>query len=124
MIIRCNFYSQDISKYGLYITEDDGEVDWDFPCLDPTEVIAKFEFSTLGLVEMKPSDKARHSTLKTITEQTNEKEKLEKIQEEVAKDLAKMQGHTTAMEAPLYQLYRSFSFFYIKDYVVLSNFKP
>lgn len=106
-----SFFREDISKYGLYITEDDGEVDWDFPCLDPTEIIAKFEFSTLGLVEMKPSDKARHSTVKTITEQKKENEKLEKIQEEADKDLAKMQGHTTAMEAPLYQLYRYVKFF-------------
>ncbi|XP_058803465.1 target of rapamycin complex 2 subunit MAPKAP1 [Phymastichus coffea] len=97
---------EDISKYGLYIAEDDGEVDWDFPCLDPTEVISKFEFSTLGLVEMKPSDKARHNTIKTIAEHKEEDKPLDKSQREFAEDLAKMEGHTTAMEAPLYQLYR------------------
>ncbi|KAF7400602.1 stress-activated map kinase-interacting protein 1 [Vespula maculifrons] len=98
---------EDITKYGLYITEDDGEVDWDFPCLDPREVISKFEFTTLGLVEMKPSDRARHNTIKHIETEVNEElEGKEKEQEEVAKDLAKMEGHTTAMEAPLYQSYR------------------
>lgn len=90
----------------MYIAEDDGEVDWDFPCLDPTEVISKFEFATLGLVEMKASDKARHNTVKTIAEHKEEDEQLEKSQREFAEDLAKMEGHTTAMEAPLYQLYR------------------
>lgn len=37
-------FREDITKYGLYLTEDDGEVDWDFPCLDPREIISKFEF--------------------------------------------------------------------------------
>ncbi|KAJ8680845.1 hypothetical protein QAD02_016632 [Eretmocerus hayati] len=97
---------EDISMYGLYITEDDGEVDWDFPCLDPHETIAKFEFTTLGLVEMKPSDKARHCTVKTVTSKKEVNEKLEKATEELAQDLARMEVHTTAMEAPLYQLYR------------------
>lgn len=95
-------------KYGLYITEDDGEVDWDFPCLDPREVIAKFEFSSLCLVEMRPSDRARHDPIapifRTRTEEVKENTQTE--QDIFAEDLARMKGHTTAMEAPLYQLYR------------------
>ncbi|XP_029670981.1 target of rapamycin complex 2 subunit MAPKAP1 [Formica exsecta] len=98
---------EDISRYGLYITEDDGEVDWAFPCLDPRETISKFEFTTLGLIEMKPSDRARHNTLSCIERKDEEDlEHKDKEQEEVANDLAKMEGHTTAMEAPLYQSYR------------------
>lgn len=106
----CNHYDhtlkEDISQYGLYITEDDGEVDWDFPCLDPRETISKFEFTTLGLVEMKPSDKARHDTTKTIVTKDVVEDKRERERDIAAEDLAKMEGHTTAMEAPLYQLYR------------------
>lgn len=45
--------SEPISNYGLYIAEEDGEVDWDFPCLDPKETVAKFGFSCLALVERK-----------------------------------------------------------------------
>lgn len=86
------------------MTEDD-EVDWDFPCLDPTETIGKFDFSTLGLVEMKPSDKARHNATSTPKIKTR-KNNFEEEAEAVAKDLAMMEIHTTAMEAPLYQLYR------------------
>lgn len=98
---------EDITKYGLYITEDDGEVDWDFPCLDPREVISKFEFTTLGLVEMKPSDRARHNTIKHVETEVNEESVgKDKEQQEEADGLAKMEGHTTAMEAPLYQSYR------------------
>ncbi|KYN06699.1 PREDICTED: stress-activated map kinase-interacting protein 1 [Cyphomyrmex costatus] len=98
---------EDISHYGLYITEDDGEIDWAFPCLDPHETISKFEFTTLGLIEMKPSDKARYNTISCIQKKNEEVlDGKDKEQEEVAKDLAKMEGHTTAMEAPLYQSYR------------------
>ncbi|KAH0952635.1 hypothetical protein HN011_005806 [Eciton burchellii] len=98
---------KDISHYGLYITEDDGELDSAFPCLDLDETISKFEFTTLGLNEMTPSDLARHNK-KNCTEKKDEedKERKDKEQEEVANDLAKMEGHTTAMEAPLYQSYR------------------
>ncbi|XP_076276545.1 SAPK-interacting protein 1 isoform X2 [Lasioglossum baleicum] len=98
----------DITRYGLYFTEDDGEVDWDLPCLDPRETISKFEFTTLGLTEMKASDRARHNMITRIETIDEESfiEKQNKEQQEVAEDLAKMEGHTTAMEAPLYQSYR------------------
>lgn len=100
-------FREDISRYGLYITEDDGEVDWAFPCLDPRETISKFEFTSLGLIEMKPSDRARHNTFSCIVKKDEEDlEGKDKEQEEFANDLAKMEGHTTAMEAPLYQSYR------------------
>lgn len=77
--------------------------------MDPQETISKFEFTTLGLIEMKPSDKARHNTISCIKKKDEEDlERKDKEQEEVAKDLAKMEGHTTAMGAPLYQSYRYF----------------
>ncbi|XP_076232253.1 SAPK-interacting protein 1 [Calliopsis andreniformis] len=99
---------EDITNYGLYFTEDDGEVDWYLPCLDPKETISKYEFTTLGLTEMTPSDKTRHNTIGRV-ETKDEEDFLEgynKEQKEVAEDLAKMEVHTTAMEAPLYQSYR------------------
>lgn len=37
--------------YNLYITEDDGEVDRDLPCLDRREPSSKFGFTYLGLVQ-------------------------------------------------------------------------
>lgn len=39
--------------YGLCIAEDDGEVDWAFPCLDANEPCSKFGFTCLGLIELK-----------------------------------------------------------------------
>ncbi|XP_063972241.1 stress-activated map kinase-interacting protein 1 [Diachasmimorpha longicaudata] len=98
---------EDITKYGLYITEDDGEVDWDFPCLDPREVISKFEFPALCLVEMSPCDRAKHTPVSPVRTMHEMLPKASKMEEEIfAADLARMKGHTTAMEAPLYQLYR------------------
>lgn len=40
-------------SYGLCIAEDDGEVDWAFPCLDAKEPCSKFGFTYLGLVDLK-----------------------------------------------------------------------
>lgn len=99
------FFRQDLSQYGLYMAEDDGEVDCDFPCLDPKEEIAKFDFTTLGLVELKPNEKERHKTIKTLTIHKDESDTFDKIQQ-VENDLAKMAVHTNTMEAPLYQSYR------------------
>lgn len=42
---------ENIERYCLHIAEDDGEVDMDFPSLDPKEPVSKFGFSKLALVE-------------------------------------------------------------------------
>ncbi|XP_026728712.1 stress-activated map kinase-interacting protein 1 [Trichoplusia ni] len=44
---------ESVHDYGLCIAEDDGEVDWAFPCLDANEPCSKFGFTCLGLVELK-----------------------------------------------------------------------
>lgn len=98
----------------MYLTEDDGEVDLGFPCLEPAETIGKFEFSTLGLLEMKPSDLARQCTVKIIPEYKEEQEKLEKTAQKIAQDLATMEIHTNAMEASTYHSYRFLVNFFLK----------
>lgn len=40
-----------VNYYALYIAEDDGEIDFDFPCLDSRETVAKFGFGFLAIVE-------------------------------------------------------------------------
>lgn len=42
---------ENVERYCLHIAEDDGEVDMDFPSLDPKEPVSKFGFSKLALVE-------------------------------------------------------------------------
>lgn len=53
---KCSISNPDVSlksvrNYGLYITEEDGEVDPDFPPLDVREPCSKFCFSHLALME-------------------------------------------------------------------------
>lgn len=40
-----------MESYSLHIAEEDGEVDTDFPELDPRETFSKFGFAQLALVE-------------------------------------------------------------------------
>lgn len=40
--------------YGLYMCEEDGTVDSDFPCLDPAEPFSKYGFTQLALVQLEP----------------------------------------------------------------------
>ncbi|XP_070531704.1 target of rapamycin complex 2 subunit MAPKAP1-like [Ptychodera flava] len=42
---------ESVEGYSLHIAEDDGEVDTDFPALDNREVISKFGFHSLALVD-------------------------------------------------------------------------
>lgn len=47
---------ENVEYYSLHIAEDDGEVDLDFPHLDPKELISKFGFTVLALVEKNASE--------------------------------------------------------------------
>ncbi|XP_071947297.1 target of rapamycin complex 2 subunit MAPKAP1-like [Antedon mediterranea] len=46
--------SEEVESYCLMIAEEDGEVDTDFPALDNRELIARFGFPSLALVELNP----------------------------------------------------------------------
>lgn len=100
-----------VKDYGLFITEEDGEVDYDFPALDLREPCSKFCFSHLALVEHKLTDLPIRSDERNVS-LISESEKLAKLADSKARenqqteDLARMKGHTTLMEAPLYQTYR------------------
>jgi len=54
---------EDLNEYSIHIAEDDGEVDWDFPCLDDNEAVAKFGFNYLALVQKTESSKSRAPTV-------------------------------------------------------------
>jgi hypothetical protein len=107
-----------VSNYGLYITEEDGEVDWDLPCLDSRENISKFGFTCLGLVEhTDPAKCVSFGDSETFTirrlsdDNTNRKTKdVSKTDQEkqISTDLHLMDVHKKAMEAPLYKSYKVF----------------
>ncbi|XP_019769453.1 stress-activated map kinase-interacting protein 1 isoform X1 [Dendroctonus ponderosae] len=101
--------------YGLYITEEDGEVDSDFPNLDPQECVSKFGFTSLGLVEHeKPcqpitvdSPVQVTSLLDGCKKRTTSSSRAEETKQ-VQNDMMIMDGHNKAMEAPLYKSYTVF----------------
>ncbi|KAL4703156.1 hypothetical protein ACJJTC_016757 [Scirpophaga incertulas] len=52
-----------VHEYGLCIAEDDGEVDWAFPCLDANEPCSKFGFTCLGLVALRSKHALTHAPI-------------------------------------------------------------
>lgn len=97
-------------SYGLYITEEDGEIDMDFPPLDLREPCSKFCFSHLALVERKPSDGSDSRAMSFTSA-------IESVQDAMlndtttntaqqSEDLARMLGHASMMESPIYRSYR------------------
>lgn len=98
-------------------------MDRDFPCLDPRECVAKFGFTSLGLVEHKNSHSQSLSTsnstsqIKYVTfedlqvsfeenEPSTSTSKSGPATIEDKENMALMKTHATAMEAPLYQCYK------------------
>ncbi|EDV29742.1 uncharacterized protein TRIADDRAFT_52453 [Trichoplax adhaerens] len=49
--------------YALHIAEDDGEVDMDFPALDPKESIFRFGFTSLALVEKETPEEQKKKNI-------------------------------------------------------------
>ncbi|CAG9837722.1 unnamed protein product [Diabrotica balteata] len=105
------------SQYGLYITEEDGEVDSDFPCLDPKEPILKFGFICLGLVEHKDAGKSvsfpeDNTILFTIEELNRTRTVSEKSKtyenKQMENYIQAVEDHNKLMEAPLYSSFRAF----------------
>lgn len=121
ILLKCSTKFDNITwkppiHYGLYITEDDGEVDRDFPHLDHKENISKFGFTCLGLVEH--SDLPKGVSFETTdalvmsksfdniyNRKTKEQLKLNQ-EKQISSDLQLMDIHNKAMEAPLYKSYK------------------
>ncbi|CAH1988907.1 unnamed protein product [Acanthoscelides obtectus] len=117
-----------VSQYGLYITEEDGEVDRDFPCLDPKEPVSKFGFSTLGLVEHKdvaktvnfPEDYQSVSILESNRTRTlSDKSKADENRQ-MENDIQAVEEHNKLMEAPLYKSFRAHMLSKVKPKVEVS----
>lgn len=110
-----------VESYGLYITEENGEID-DFPPLDLREPCAKFRFSHLALVECKQTEATGGGGVATIRHERQTSMQSEHDIDDSAsssfhnnqdymsgnnlQDLERMKGHTIMMEAPLYRSYR------------------
>lgn len=100
-----------VRNYGLYITEEDGEVDADFPPLDLNEPCSKFCFSHLALVKRNVNDvrpDARTMSLSSEVEALQDAllEEQQANNKRQSDAIALMLGHTTKMEAPIYRSYQ------------------
>ncbi|KAE8742580.1 hypothetical protein FOCC_FOCC011874 [Frankliniella occidentalis] len=101
-------FKSGVESYALHIAEDDGEIDWDFPCLDPRETVGKFGFKFLALVESKGSLSSHlQEEFKDVVDcgpvhgTSGNKSKAQLQEAEL-----RMKDHMTAMEASLYQSYQ------------------
>lgn len=130
---KCNLVYPDISlksvkHYGLFMTEEDGEIDLDFPPLDVKEPCSKFCFTHLAIAERKPSEyqtqssfsqsstiRSEHRT-RSLTSELGEttSQPLSASETPVSdfkmtlqqkEDLDRMLGHTSKLEAPLYRCF-------------------
>lgn len=62
-----------INQFALFIAEDDGSPDADFPCLEPSEIVGKFGFTTLALVQVASPERDHSANMLTAatTSSTN-----------------------------------------------------
>lgn len=70
------FPSGPVENYALYIAEDDGSPDADFPCLEPKEAVGKFGFTSLALVRasnLQKDNKKETETVKEVEQASTEK---------------------------------------------------
>uniref|UniRef100_A0A146KUD3 Target of rapamycin complex 2 subunit MAPKAP1 n=1 Tax=Lygus hesperus TaxID=30085 RepID=A0A146KUD3_LYGHE len=95
-----------VSNYSLYIAEDDGDVDWDFPCLDSREIINKFGFSYLAIVDRDSVSHYQDESYPLVIETTPQPhEPPSSIRDRVQRswDMRILRGQMDALEAPLFQ---------------------
>ncbi|XP_050539000.1 target of rapamycin complex 2 subunit MAPKAP1-like isoform X3 [Daktulosphaira vitifoliae] len=93
-----------VNCYALYIAEDDGEVDFDFPCLDSRETVAKFGFGFLAIVE-RDNKLAPALSNNSPTSQEGNLTQCDNISIKAQQQLEGELNKLLAIEAPLYQLY-------------------
>nr|CAG4641729.1 EOG090X072S [Eurycercus lamellatus] len=74
-----------VDNYALFIAEDDGSPDADFPCLEPKEIVGKFGFTSLALVRAaSPVKEAKNEPELTEIDEIEQKNNAEKATEDQA----------------------------------------
>lgn len=111
-----NVSLRSIKHYGLFMTEEDGEIDTDFPPLDMGEPCVKFCFSHLAMAERRASDiqtqQARFSSITPGLQVVpysggqSSSEFRDISEDKLREDLFKMKDHTSKLEAPSYRAYQ------------------
>ncbi|XP_055380351.1 stress-activated map kinase-interacting protein 1 [Condylostylus longicornis] len=103
---------QSIRHYGLYITEDNGEMLSEFPPLDMKALCQKYEFQYLTLAERRPTNTTnrvdyRSFSLNSDTDTARERalDEAKDSNDNLAQDMERMLGHNLMIEAPVYSSY-------------------
>lgn len=113
-----NVSLRSIKHYGLFLTEEDGEIDVDFPPLDMGERCVKFCFSHLAIAERKASEIQTQPRFSSIIPGLGEMQQVPTLsgqsssefkdisEDKQKEDLFKMKDHTSKLEAPLYRAFQ------------------
>ncbi|XP_054273637.1 target of rapamycin complex 2 subunit MAPKAP1 [Macrosteles quadrilineatus] len=99
---------ESVDYYSLHIAEDDGEVDWDFPCLDNRESVTKFTFNFLALVERDPKQEPPDKHATSVVIKAPNDPQIPRNRERVSESEAeKKQGDIDArIRAPMYESFK------------------
>uniref|UniRef100_A0A182P5W9 Uncharacterized protein n=1 Tax=Anopheles epiroticus TaxID=199890 RepID=A0A182P5W9_9DIPT len=116
-----------VRHYGLYMAEEDGELDLDFPPLDVNEPCSKFRFTHLVMAERRltslatPTSVTAASTTTPMIKPTKPQQAevqtqrpetadsmttSQRISNQQKEDLDRIKGHTSKIEAPLYRTFQ------------------
>jgi target of rapamycin complex 2 subunit MAPKAP1 len=95
-------------NFGLFIAEENGEIELGFPPLDKTEVCSRFCFTFLSLVECKPVSEQAFDPCPSLTSEAENAGQtlLTEMKNQQLEDVVLLSGHITDIEAPLYKIYR------------------
>ena len=96
-------FRENVDCYGLFIAEDDGEVDWDFSCLDPKETVGKFGLAYLAMVDLGDKSVPSRKTEEIKAGDVDDGSEIVKTKD--SDDLKQMKVDLIAIESLLYQSY-------------------
>lgn len=105
----------DVQSYGLFISDESGEPDLDFPALDLTEKVSKYQFNILALAKSLTSQFYQNRTLSVASDSVNTIHPVNRqpsidtnrsLPSNLRQNQNAMNVHETMVEAPIYQAYR------------------
>lgn len=106
----------EVNTYGLYISDETGEPDLDFPPLDLNEQVSKYQFTYLALAKIRQMPQFSHRTLSVASDTTNmiypvKRQPSIETNQSISLNNSKitsdvMTVHDSMIEAPIYRAYR------------------
>jgi target of rapamycin complex 2 subunit MAPKAP1 len=106
---------EEVRSYGLFISDETGEPDVDFPALDLNEQVVKYQFTYLAMAKARHVPQFSQRTLSVASDTTNvifssssikRQSSVETNQSLHRNTSDAMTDHFTMIEAPIYRAYR------------------